>query len=124
MSKVQLKALFQKIGGEPQLAKILEDFYRRMSEDILIGYFFTGKDISHIADRQKQFLLAATGLNPSYTGKSPTTAHVELPPILSGHFDRRLRILEETLRAHGVDETDIGVWVGFENAFRKVVVEG
>jgi truncated hemoglobin YjbI len=94
-----------------------------MSKDILIGFFFTGKDTDAIADKQAEFLLRGMGITPSYTGKAPAQAHEELPPILAGHFDRRLTILEQTLRDHGVPQTDIQTWLGFENAFREGIVK-
>jgi truncated hemoglobin YjbI len=94
-----------------------------MAGDILIGFFFDGKDLDHIADQQRAFLMRAMGAAPSYSGKAPAQAHDDLPPILAGHFDRRLRILEETLRAHGVSDEDIRIWVKFESAFREQIVE-
>ena len=114
--------LYLHIGGEPALEAILKDFYSRMAKDVLIGFFFTGKDTDVIALRQKEFLMRAMGAVPSYSGKSPAQAHTELAPILSGHFDRRIVILRETLQDHGVAAEDIRIWVGFENAFRPVVV--
>jgi len=101
---------------------ILQDFYARMAADMLIGFFFDGRDVAAIARKQAEFLLRAMGATPSYQGKAPAQAHDELPPILSGHFDRRLRLLEETLRAHGLSEEDIRTWIGFENAFRDAIV--
>jgi hemoglobin len=122
VSKPALKALYERIGGESGLQAILRDFYRRMSGDILIGFFFDGKDTHLIADRQKEFLMRAMGALPTYSGKAPAQAHGEIAPILKGHFDRRLRVLEETLRAHGVCDEDIRTWVTFESAFREGIV--
>jgi len=121
VSKVRLKNLLQSIGGEDRLREILRDFYHRMSEDILIGYFFTGKDLNSIADRQSDFLIYAMGASTTYQGKLPTSAHLELPPILKGHFDRRLVILRQTLKDHGLRDPDIQNWIDFESAFREVV---
>lgn len=119
VSKPALKAIYEHIGGEEKLREILRDFYRRMSTDILIGFFFDGKDLDHIAEMQKEFLMRAMGATLSYKGKPPAKAHDELAPILKGHFDRRLRILEDTLRAHGVSDEDIRHWIEFESAFRE-----
>jgi hemoglobin len=119
LTRPALQALFQRIGGEAGLAAILQDFYRRMSTDILIGYFFDGKDVAAIAEMQKRFLMRGWGAAPSYTGKPPAQAHAQLPPILKGHFDRRLRLLEAVLRDHGVEEEDVRLWVAFESAFRE-----
>ena len=117
----QLKKIYLDIGGEKGLSNILQDFYLRMSQDILIGFFFNGKDLAAIAEMQKLFLMRAMGGATSYTGKPPASAHLALAPILSGHFDRRLRILEDTLRDHHVSEDDIRAWVDFESAFRDSV---
>lgn len=120
--RLELKALFEKAGGEAGLERILTDFYARMSRDSLIGFFFDGKDLVQIARMQKVFLMRAMGATPSYSGKPPAQAHRKLAPILPGHFDRRLRILEETLRDHGLGDREIAAWIAFESAFRDAVV--
>ena len=122
LSKPELKKVFERAGGEEGIERILLDFYGRMEKDILVGFFFHGKDVRAIALRQKEFLLRAFGAAPSYSGKPPAQAHEQLAPILSGHFDRRLQLLEETLRDHGLAAEDIRSWVGFENAFRGQIV--
>lgn len=122
LSGKALLTLFENIGGEPGLTRLLTRFYEKMSQDILIGYFFDGKDIRKIALMQKAFLMRAWGAAPSYSGKSPADAHKMLPQILSGHFDRRIVLLTETLREFNVKEKDIEIWVGFESKFRQAVV--
>ena len=123
VNRPELKALYGRIGGKDKLHAILHDFYHRMSQDLLIGFFFEGKDILAIADKQSEFLMRAMGARPSYAGKPPAQAHTALPPILSGHFDRRLRLLEDTLKAHGVAAEDIRIWVAFESSFRSGIVK-
>jgi truncated hemoglobin YjbI len=120
-----LSELYQHLGGsgtaETRLKTILRDFYARMARDVMIGFFFFGRDVDAIADKQLEFLLRAMGATSSYTGKPPSTAHEKLPPIRRGMFDRRLVILEETLRAHGLSDEDMRTWIAFENAFRDAV---
>lgn len=67
--------------------------------------------------------MRAMGVIHSYQGKSPAQAHLNLPPILKGHFDRRLKLLEQTLRIHGLSEEDIELWIQFENTFRDKIVK-
>lgn len=117
----ELRGLYSRIGEE-RLGEILKDFYRRMASDLLVGFFFRGKDVDAIAAKQKEFLLRAMGATPSYSGKPPAQAHETLAPILTGHFDRRLKLLEETLTDHGLSAEDIRTWTGFENAFRDGIV--
>ena len=123
LGKPELKRVFEHAGGENGVRAILKDFYARMSRDLLIGYFFDGHDTDAIADKQAEFLLRAMGARATYSGKAPAQAHEKLPKILRGHFDRRLRILEETLRGHGLEEEYVRTWVAFENAFRDAIVE-
>jgi truncated hemoglobin YjbI len=120
--KPELRALGQRLGEE-RIRAIIHQFYERMATDLLVGFFFAEKDLGLIAERQSQFVLRAMGLRPSYTGKSPADAHTALAPILAGHFDRRLVVLDETLKANGLDQNDRQIWIGFENAFREAIVE-
>lgn len=108
--------------GEARVRAILKDFYRRLAADVMLGFFFTGRDLDRIADKQADFLLRAMGARATYEGRAPAQAHEKLPPILSGHFDRRLRILETTLADHGLSAEDIRIWVAFESAYRDAVV--
>jgi truncated hemoglobin YjbI len=122
LNRPDLARLLTNIGGANGLREILLDFYARMAADTMLGFFFSGKDLNLIAEKQEAFLLRAMGATPSYSGKPPAQAHDELPPILAGHFDRRLRILEETLLGRGVKAEDIRTWVAFESAFRSAIV--
>lgn len=119
INRQALKNLYLHAGGEEGLQEILRAFYQKLSQDLIVGFFFDGKDLNVIADAQKRFLMRAMGATSSYTGKPPAQAHLELAPILPGHFDRRLRILEETLSERGLMPEDIRTWIAFEEAFRE-----
>src|SRR5437660_242372 len=99
-SSAALKDVFVELGGERKIEEILRSFYTKMSKDVLLGFFFTGKNLEKIILGQKAFLLRAMGAksveSASYEGPSPKEAHRKMPPILEGHFDRRLVLLRET----------------------------
>lgn len=131
VAKPELASLWESLGGaargEAKLAQILADFYRRMAADTMIGFMFEGphlraKSLDEIAQKQKEFLMRAWGAAASYSGLPPAKAHLNLPPILPGFFDRRLRILEETLKDHGLAAPLIQTWISFEEAFRDGIV--
>ncbi len=127
LMRIQLQAIIRSLGSTPdeqtqKLNTILEDFYQRMHADTMLGYFFIGKDLKHIAHQQGQFLLNAAGLIPKFEGKGPHSAHTALPPIWEGHFDRRLVILREVLQDHGVAAPMMEMWISFEASFRNIVV--
>ncbi len=121
IEKPELREL-GKLLGEARIHAIVDRFYIEMAKDILIGFFFDGRDLRKIAEGQSAFLYRAMGLKPSYAGKSPADAHTHLPPILAGHFDRRLKILNDVLASEGLTEKQRLVWIGFENAFRGAIV--
>jgi truncated hemoglobin YjbI len=118
----QIRQFIEKAGGPDAIRRLLFTFYERMAQDTLIGYFFAGKDLAHIADKQSEFILNAGGFLPRFEGKGPATAHVALPPIYAGHFDRRLVILREVLTESGLAPETIDQWVAFEEGFREMIV--
>jgi hemoglobin len=122
LSRKDLQLLFREVGSEARLRLVLRDFYGRMTSDVLVGFFFVGKDSHEIAEKQLHFLMRAMGQSSVYRGKSPARAHENLPPILAGHFDRRLKLLEQTLRDHEFSENAIQLWLRFEGSFRAGIV--
>ena len=122
-SRAQLRLILDAANGEEGLRQLLRRFYIKQSNDILIGFFFTGKDPETIADQQLEFLLKTMGVRKEYTGKTPVVAHRNLPPILAGHFDRRTTLLKETLVEAGFPPRETETWLAFEKAFRPQVVQ-
>jgi truncated hemoglobin YjbI len=125
--RIQLQSIIRSLSSDidsqtQRLNLILEDFYTRMHRDVMLGYFFEGRDLKHIAHQQGKFLLNAAGFIDKFEGKGPSTAHTSLPPILEGHFDRRLVILRETLQAHQLPTHIVELWISFEGTFRNIVV--
>ncbi len=123
-TRPDLAAVYARLGASPlereqKLGQIILDFYSTMAADVMLGFFFADKDLNTTAMRQKQFMMRAMGASTSYPGKAPAQAHTQLPPILRGHFDRRLIILESVLKRQGLSQEDIQSWVGFENTFRE-----
>lgn len=118
LKRSDLFKIFETLG-ESKIRSILDQFYKEMSQDIIVGFFFDGKDLNHIAHQQHQFLLRAFGARDSYSGLPPSDAHHKLAPILAGHFDRRLILLKEVLQKNQVDEELIKTWLQFEEAFRN-----
>ncbi len=62
MPQLALRQIYDRIGGHPALRVILNDFYARLERDVMIGFFFSGQDVSKIAEKQLNFLLKAMGV--------------------------------------------------------------
>lgn len=112
--------LFDKIGGDV-LRAVITDFYDRIFRDVMIGFMFQGKDKQHLIDREWEFaanFLGAPGV--LYTGRPMRTAHAQ-HTIFGGHFERRLQILREAMRAHDVDPEVQAAWVEHTQALRSQI---
>ncbi len=123
LTRLELETTLAKLESKGRLEPLLDAFYKKASQDILIAFFFDGKDIKKIAQKQREFLLRATGITQHYSGKSPGMAHLALAPILSGHFDRRLRLLESTLQDFGLSPLEVQNWIRFEEVFRPIILK-
>ena len=116
-----LKSIFDQLGTA-KITLILETFYERMADDPMLMHFFIGKDLKHIAHQQAAFMMNAAGMTPSFQGRGPSTAHVNIAPIWQGHFDRRMVLLREVLENAQLAANLIQQWIDFERAFEKIVV--
>jgi len=112
--------LFDTIGGDA-LRAVITDFYKRIFDDVMIGFMFQGRDRQHLIDREWELvasLLGAPGVK--YTGRPMPTAHAA-HTIFGGHFERRLQILRETMRDHAVDPTVQAAWIDHTQSLRAQV---
>jgi len=111
-----MSELYQRIGGE-ELRKVIEDFYERVFADTMIGFLFAGKNKQRLIQKEWEFVSALLGAPIGYSGRSMTEAHAAVR-ITTGHFDRRLVLLEETLEAHHVDRDVRARWLEHARALR------
>ena len=110
---------FERLGGDA-LRAIITDFYRRVFDDVMIGFMFTGKDRARLIDKEWELAARMLGGEVRYSGKSMTAAHARVP-ITGGHFDRRTQILRETLAAHAVAPDIQDAWLGHVEALRAQI---
>jgi len=110
---------FERIG-EAKLRAVLTEFYKRVFDDVMIGFLFQGKDRQRLIDREYEFTANLLGADVRYTGRPMRTAHAQ-SPIFGGHFERRLQILRETMAAHDVDPEVQRVWLDHSLALRPQI---
>jgi truncated hemoglobin YjbI len=123
----QLLFVFESLGSDhdsrkSRFTEIMTNLYVRMYADTMLGFFFAKHDLQHLVNQQVGFFMTAAGLVDRFDGRGPATAHLKLPPILSGHFDRRIHLLRETLESEKLTIPVIEAWVAYEEAFRSMVV--
>jgi len=113
-------SLYDQIGGDA-LRAVITDFYRRLFDDVMIGFMFQGKDKQQLIQREWEFtgnFLGAPGV--TYTGRPMRTAHAQ-HTIFGGHFERRLQILRETLADHHVAPAVQQAWIDHTLALRPQI---
>ncbi len=122
MSDEPTWSLSEEVGGLARLQEMMREFYRRVFDDIMIGFMFADTDFDEIVDNQVQYVRARLGNeHVEYTGKPIRRAHQQ-HPILVGHFDRRHQILQDVLREYDVPEHVFDAWVDLEQKLRDLVI--
>lgn len=97
MESPRSPTLFELVGGEPGLRRVIDRFVDRVFDDVMIGYLFRAADRARV--KQKEFEHAALHLGGPfpYTGRPLASAHAP-HRIRGGQFMRRIQILKETFR--------------------------
>jgi hemoglobin len=116
-----MRTLYEAIGGEEKVRAILQSLYDKLFDDPIVGFLFEGKDKAHIVEQQLAFTCRFLGGPQKYEGKSLPAAHAALP-LLPGHFDRRHRLLEQTLIEQNVPAEVKRVWLTIDESLRPSVL--
>jgi truncated hemoglobin YjbI len=104
------QSLFDELGGEPALRRVIDRFVDRMFDDVMIGYLFRRADRERVKQKELEHAAAHLGGPLVYTGRPLDAAH-RPHQIRGGQFMRRVRILEETLTELGVPEAVRKHWI-------------
>ena len=112
--------LFDDLGGEPALRRIIDRFVDRAFDDVMIGFFFRNARRERIKQKEYEFAAEHLGAPVKYSGRALAEAH-RAHPIMGGQFARRLMILKQTLDEAGVPEHVKAHWLAHTEAQRAQV---
>lgn len=116
-------AFYEAIGGDATLRRVLDAFYDRVFVDPVLAHHFEKHDKATLKGKQFGFLrMRFTGERGQYMGQRPRNAHHWMV-ISDAEFDRRQAIMEETLRAAGLEPAHIRKWLEVEEVFRRQIVK-
>ena len=101
----QDKSLYERIGGETTIERLIEHFYHRVTRDPEIGHYFTHVPVGKLALMQREFFAMATGGPATYTGRPLSQVHHPLA-ISRREFQRFTEHLIETLKEVRIAERD------------------
>jgi hemoglobin len=108
---------FERLGGEPGLRAIIDDFVDRTFDDLMIGFLFQNADRRRVKQFEYQHASQFLGGPDHYAGRSLRQAHAP-HPILGGHFSRRLQLLRNVFAAHAVPVDIADAWLAHNLALR------
>lgn len=113
---------YERLGGEEKLRAIVSDFVERVVKDMMIGFFFRSVDKERLTDLEVQFARAHLGGPANYQGRPLRNAH-GAHPVMGGHFNRRLRLLDQTLQDHGVADDIRIAWLSHNESLRSHITK-
>lgn len=113
-------SLFEQLGGEPALRQIIARFVERVTNDVMIGFFFRNVDRARLEEKEYEFAAEHLGADVKYSGRPIRQAHAA-HPIMGGQFMRRLQLLKETLAEHDAPAAVVEHWIEHTNALRSQV---
>ena len=91
-----MSTMFERIGGEPALRAIIDEFVDKIVDDIMIGFFFRGIDRQRLKLLEYQHAAEHLGGPVQYEGRPLRQAHAK-HRIMGGQFARRKELLRKTL---------------------------
>jgi len=112
--------LYDELGGEPALRRVVDRFVDRMFDDMMIGYLFRAARRERVKDKEFEHAAEHLGAGITYTGKPLDSAH-RPHAIRGGQFMRRLKILETTLDELGAPERVKAHWLARTLELRPLI---
>ena len=100
------QTLFERIGGEQVIARLIHQFYDRVVADPELEPFFKETSMDKLRRMQRQFFSAALDGPITYTGKPLGHVH-HGRGITKHHFALYVGHLLETLQVFEIDEQDV-----------------
>ncbi len=99
------QALFDRVGGEDGVDRMVEAFYARVLADAELAPFFADASMEVLRRMQREFFAAALDGPIRYTGRPLSEVHAGRG-IRVRHLARFVDHLLATLRDQGIDEDD------------------
>ena len=112
---------YERLGGEPAVAALLEGLYVRVLADPLLTPFLENIDLPRLKTHQFAFITQALGGPAQYSIPSLAAAHARLA-IEQRHFDAFLRHLRSALQEICAPDDLAAELVANASALNSVIV--
>src|SRR5262249_26096951 len=124
------KTLWDKLGGEQNVRKVVDDFVGMAATDPKVNFFRTPEAAKNVTPDQVKalkeqlidFISDKTGGPRKYTGKSMKAAHKGMM-ITDEEFNALAADLKKALEKNGAKDEDVKAVLGAVEGTRKDIVE-
>jgi hemoglobin len=117
---MQALTLYDKLGGEQYIEKIVDDFYKYILADESINHFFADTDMEKQRRHQTAFISYALGGSKQYIGRSMQKAHTGLN-IQPEHTNAVLKHLSNAMILHGVSLQEVNEIITKVSQLRQAI---
>ena len=101
-----IATLYQKLGGEPAIQAVVDEFYKRVLADNELKHYFAKSDMNQLKRHQTRFIGVALGAANQDAGRPVWPAHTGMN-ITEAHFMRVAGHLTNALKWAKVERDDI-----------------
>ena len=116
-----MKTLYERLGGESGVRKIVNDVLDKNQSNPKIGHYFDDVDMDKLKNTVFEFFSMGIGGPHQYTGKDMVAAHEGLN-ISDAEFELGNEDTVEALQENGIENEEIEEVVGILNSMRGDVV--
>ena len=115
------KSLYDRLGGQPAIVAVVDDFVGNVAADTRINGMFAGTDIPRLKRLLVEQICAGTGGPCKYTGRDMKTAHRGMK-VTDAHFNALVEDLVKTLDKFKVPAKEKGELLAILGPMRPDIV--
>ena len=120
-SSMPSKSLYDRLGGQPAIVAVVDDFVGNVAADTRINGMFAGTDIPRLKRLLVEQICAGTGGPCRYTGRDMKTAHRGMK-VTDAHFNALVEDLVKTLDKFKVPAKEKGELLAILGPMRSDIV--
>ena len=98
-------SLFEKIGGQPTIEKVVDNFHQRILADASVSSFFAKTDMNKQRTHQIAFFSQLLDGPKAYAGRPMDKTHTGMS-LQQSHFDAIAKHLTSAMTSAGVSADD------------------
>ena len=121
MMPMQQKSLYDRLGGQPAITAVVDDFVGNVAADARINRFFARTDIPRLKRLLVEQICQGTGGPCTYTGRDMKTAHAGMG-ITDAQFNALVEDLVKSLDKFKVPDKEKGELLGILGPMKPSIV--